>query len=76
MISELPIEKLSRRCDPQEVGCDTSAELVTRGNIIGQERALSALKFGLGIQEKALIFLCLGCLEQVIPQPSMMASKS
>jgi lon-related putative ATP-dependent protease len=52
MISELPVEKLYRVCDPQAMGCNTSAEISSIGNIIGQERAVRALKFGLGIKEK------------------------
>jgi lon-related putative ATP-dependent protease len=52
MIQELPIEKLKRVCDPSATGCASSAEITTLGNIIGQERAVRALKFGLGIKEK------------------------
>jgi len=52
MVSELPIEKLCRMCDPRAAGCDPSAEINTLGDIIGQERAVRALKFGLGIKEK------------------------
>ncbi|MFN2236495.1 MAG: Lon protease family protein [Anaerolineales bacterium] len=49
---ELPVEKLRRVCDPKLVGCDSSAEISALGNIIGQERAVRALMFGLGIKEK------------------------
>ena len=52
MIPELPIEQYSRICDPNNVGCETSAELSTTKSIIGQERAVAALQFGLGIKER------------------------
>jgi lon-related putative ATP-dependent protease len=52
MINELPTENLRIVCDPKTMGCDSSAEISTLGNIIGQERAVRALKFGLGIKEK------------------------
>ena len=52
MIHELPIEKLRLVCDPLTTGCESSAEITTLGNIIGQERAVRALQFGLGIKEK------------------------
>jgi lon-related putative ATP-dependent protease len=52
MISELSVEKLRRGCNPQTLGCKSSAEISPLGNIIGQERAVRALKFGLGIKEK------------------------
>jgi predicted ATP-dependent protease len=52
MKRELPIEELRRVCDPKLVGCESSAEISALGNIIGQERAVRALMFGLGIKEK------------------------
>src|SRR5512136_3507264 len=52
MQHELPIEKLRRSCDPETVGCSSSAELSALGTIIGQERAIKALQFGLGIKER------------------------
>lgn len=52
MISELSTEKLRRVCDPQALGCESSAEVSSSGNIIGQERAVRALKFGLGVKGK------------------------
>jgi lon-related putative ATP-dependent protease len=52
MVTELPIEKLRRQCEPSILCCESSAELVPLGTIIGQERAVRALKFGLGIKER------------------------
>lgn len=52
MVQELPLEKLHRKCDPSILCCESSAELNALGSIIGQERAMRALKFGLGIKER------------------------
>lgn len=52
MISELSVDKLRRVCSPETLGCNSSAEVSSSGNIIGQGRAVRALKFGLGIKEK------------------------
>ena len=52
MIQELPIEKLRRVCEPGILCCESSADLQPLGSIIGQERAVRALKFGLGIKER------------------------
>ena len=51
MAEELPVAKLRRVCDPQMLGCDTTEEMEPLETIIGQERAVRALEFGLGIQE-------------------------
>jgi hypothetical protein len=51
MISELGIEKLNKNCDPAMLGCQASDELAGPQAMIGQQRALRALRFGLGIQE-------------------------
>lgn len=50
MVTELPAEKLRHICNPQVLGCNTSAEMSTLATIIGQERAVKALQFGLDIQ--------------------------
>jgi len=52
MVNELPVEKLRRTCDPNFMECKTTKDLVPLQEIIGQERAVRALKFGLGIQDK------------------------
>ena len=52
MVKELTPSQLRRVCDPQSTGCSSSSEINTLGNIIGQERAVRAMKFGLGIKEK------------------------
>ena len=52
MVNELPAEKLRRECDPNLMRCETTQGLVPLQEIIGQERAVRALKFGLGIRER------------------------
>jgi lon-related putative ATP-dependent protease len=52
MITELPVEKYRKYCDPQSMGCESSAEIGNTQAIIGQERAVRALRFGMGIKEK------------------------
>src|SRR5438034_428458 len=51
-ITELSPEKLRLECPPGQVGCETSAELGPVEGIIGQDRALKALKFGIEMKGK------------------------
>ncbi len=52
MIRELPFERLTSTCCPELMGGSDSSQIGTLKTIIGQERAVRALKFGLGIKEK------------------------
>lgn len=52
MIHELPSEKLYRKCSPESLGISDSSQIQTAKSIIGQERAVKALLFGLGIKDK------------------------
>ena len=52
MPEELTGEQVKATCDPALFHCDSTADLTPSGTIIGQDRALSALKFGLGIQRQ------------------------
>jgi len=49
MTKELTAEQVRLKCDPTLFHCDSTADLEPKEGIIGQERALSALKFGLAI---------------------------
>jgi lon-related putative ATP-dependent protease len=49
MPKELSAEQVRKRCDPSSFDCDSTEELEPFEGIIGQDRALSALKFGLNI---------------------------
>ncbi len=50
MVNQLPIEKLRNVCDASFLHCESTKDLVPLSEIIGQERAVRALKFGLGIR--------------------------
>ena len=50
MVNQLPIEKLRNVCDSNSLHCESTKDLVPLSEIIGQERAVRALKFGLGIK--------------------------
>ena len=50
MITKLPIEKLRHICDANLMHCESTKDFVPLSEIIGQERAVRALKFGLGIR--------------------------
>jgi lon-related putative ATP-dependent protease len=52
MVNELSPTQLRRTCDPDSLKCQSSQDLIPLQEIIGQERAVRALKFGLGIQDK------------------------
>jgi len=52
MPKELPVEKYRKFCDPAIINCKTTEELSPTDDIIGQDRALKALSFGLKINEK------------------------
>ena len=49
MPKELTAEQVRQRCDPALFNCESTEELEPTEGIIGQDRALSALKFGLNI---------------------------
>jgi predicted ATP-dependent protease len=46
----LPSEQLCLRCDPESIPFDTSAEISTPTEIVGQERALKSIYFGTRIE--------------------------
>jgi len=52
ILNELTVDKLRAVCDPTLIGCKTTEELVPLEEIIGQERAVKALRFGLDIKER------------------------
>ena len=47
---ELPASELRHACDPAEFSFETTADLSLREEVIGQERAVKAIEFGLSIQ--------------------------
>ncbi len=51
MIIKLPVENLRKVLNANFMQCESTKDLVPIGEIIGQERAVRALKFGLGIKD-------------------------
>lgn len=51
MGKEVSVERLRWTCNPQLLGCETSEDVKPLDTIIGQERAVKALQFGLDIKE-------------------------
>jgi predicted ATPase with chaperone activity len=47
---EVPLADLRHTCDPSEFPFKTTAELSLRDEVIGQERAVKALEFGISIR--------------------------
>jgi lon-related putative ATP-dependent protease len=52
MVTELSPTQLRRTCDPNFMQCKSTSDLVPLQEIIGQERAMRSLRFGLGIKDK------------------------
>ena len=52
MIHKLSANELHCVCDPSTLDCKSSADIGSKGAIIGQDRAVRALRFGLDIQNK------------------------
>jgi lon-related putative ATP-dependent protease len=50
LVTQVPPEKLCNICNPDSMHCESTKNLKPLGEIVGQERAVRALKFGLGIQ--------------------------
>ncbi len=52
MVIELTADQAYKVCGHENVSCDSSSELSALETIVGQDRALRAMQFGLGIKEK------------------------
>jgi lon-related putative ATP-dependent protease len=46
---ELPPESLANRCDPDELGFETTADVEPLTEVVGQERAIEAIRFALDV---------------------------
>jgi hypothetical protein len=51
---------LCRRCDPSQFAFETTAELEDLTGILGQERAVEAVRFGINIQREGYNLFALG----------------
>lgn len=58
--SPLPVQQLHHPCDPVRFGFQTTAELEDMTQIIGQMRAMDALRFGTGIRHEGYNIFVLG----------------
>jgi lon-related putative ATP-dependent protease len=56
----LPPERLYTACDPKDFDFLTTEELADVGVVVGQERALEAIRFGLGIAREGFNVFALG----------------
>jgi lon-related putative ATP-dependent protease len=48
----VPLERLKGKCDPNIFQCETTLKLPVSRELIGQERAMEALKYGLSVTRK------------------------
>jgi hypothetical protein len=48
-VEEVPLEKLRWRCDPEKLEFQSTEDIPISEEIIGQERALEAIRLGLDI---------------------------
>lgn len=60
MVEPATAEELCAKCDPAALGFASTAEVDSLEGIIGQERALKALRFGLEIKEKGFNLFAAG----------------
>ncbi len=51
MVTQIPIEKLRNTCKNDFIQCESTRDIKPLAEIVGQERAVRALKFGLGIRD-------------------------
>jgi lon-related putative ATP-dependent protease len=59
-LQKLTHNQLFNRCDPAQFGFETTAELDGTTEIAGQERALEAIRFGMGIRHDGFNLFALG----------------
>jgi lon-related putative ATP-dependent protease len=59
-IQPLKAQQLRQTCDPSTFDFETTAELEDLNDIVGQERAVDAIQFGIGIQREGYNLFALG----------------
>ena len=67
---EVPADKLAWRCDLSFLPFSCTADMTPLEDFIGQERAMRAIQFGLGVTSRDSIFSLPDSLEQVKPASS------
>ncbi|MEZ4644555.1 MAG: hypothetical protein R3E31_17780 [Chloroflexota bacterium] len=59
-VTPLSVDALYRRCELNQLPFETTAELPPLDEIIGQERAVEAIQFGIGIHHDGFNLFALG----------------
>ena len=59
-MTEVPIEQLRPTCDPQSFSFATTAEVQPHVGLIGQARAIEAIRFGLGMESQGFNIVITG----------------
>jgi lon-related putative ATP-dependent protease len=59
-VQPLPAERLYRRCDPAQFNFRTTGELEDLAGFLGQERALGAIEFGVGMRREGYHVFAMG----------------
>jgi len=59
-VQPLPIERLRKTCDPAQFDFETTSELPDLKEIVGQDRAVAAVRFGIGIDRAGYNIYALG----------------
>jgi Cdc6-like AAA superfamily ATPase len=59
-VKPLPVKALCKRCDAKQFSFKTTDELEDFDDIIGQQRAVEAIEFGIGIRHKGYNLFVLG----------------
>ena len=49
MVQELTYKEVRRTCEKKDIECDSTSQLTPLGTIVGQDRAVKAMQFGLRI---------------------------
>jgi lon-related putative ATP-dependent protease len=59
-LPEVPVEQLRPKCDPDSFSFATTAEVPPHTGLIGQARAIEAIKFGLGMESQGFNIVVTG----------------
>jgi len=59
-VTPLPAESLCQRCNPEQFAFETTAELDELEEVIGQDRAMDAINFSIGIRQEGYNLFALG----------------
>jgi lon-related putative ATP-dependent protease len=60
MVAPLSPDRLARRCDPGAFGFTTTEDLADLEEVVGQDRALEAVEFGIGIRQQGFNLYAMG----------------